>query len=70
MNLLTTTQDDYYFKRTGVRILCICPGGTLTRFLEDFPKKMIYPDEEAALRFFNDFPKQTYVAHCNSRWFL
>lgn len=54
-------QADYYFKRTGVRIICVCPGGTLTRFLEDFPKKMIYPDEDAAIRFFNDYPKQTYV---------
>lgn len=57
-NSLYIFQHDYYYAKTGVRLVTICPGATITTFLDNYPDKMIYSDEDEAMKLFTHLPKQ------------
>lgn len=61
-------QHDNYYARSGVEIVVLCPGATLTSFGRQFAGKMIVPNEHEALTYFRSTPKQRYIRH-TSTWF-
>lgn len=34
-------QDEYFYEKTGIKFVTVCPGVTLTKFLGDIDQKMI-----------------------------
>lgn len=53
-----SVQHEYYFNKTGVKIVVLCPGATRTTFIRQFAGNMIYPDEPMAAEFFKSVPMQ------------
>nr|XP_022916014.1 15-hydroxyprostaglandin dehydrogenase [NAD(+)]-like isoform X1 [Onthophagus taurus] len=72
---------DYHYKRTGVKVMALCPGATDTAIFNQLPTRMVYDDNlENLLKYTVDMQKPEELAKCfirviekehnGSAWFI